>query len=192
MNLHPALLKELRTGRFERAGASGLYLPKSKVFVRGIWGSAVYREGKITQPWQFDENIVVNQGLNHILATEFNAGTPVTTWYIAPFEGNYTPVATDTAANITANSTESTAYTQANRVEWIEAAPASQSITNSASVAVFSINATKTIYGAFLVSTNTKSGTTGFLFAASRFAAARSVVNLDVINVTYTLTAADA
>jgi hypothetical protein len=191
MNLHPALINELRKGRFERAGGSGLYLPSSKVFIKGLWGSAVRRGDRLVQPWQFDENIVVNEGLNHILNTEFHATAQITTWYIGIFEGNYTPVAGDTAANIAANSTESTAYTQANRVEWVEGAAAAQSITNPAA-SQFNINATKTIYGAFLVSSNVKSGVTGTLFAASRFASSRAVVNLDQILVTYTLTAADA
>lgn len=191
MNLHPALINELRARRFERAGASGLYLPSSKVFVKGLWGSAVRRGGRLVQPWQFDENIVVNEGLNHILNVEFHATAQITTWYIAIFEGNYTPVAGDTAANIAANSTESTAYTQANRVEWVEGAAAAQSITNP-SASQFDINATKTIFGAFLVSSNVKSGVTGTLFAASRFAASRLVQNNDDLLVTYTLTAADA
>jgi hypothetical protein len=61
-------------------------------------------------------------------------------------------------------------------------------ISNSASVAVFSINGTTTVGGAFLTSDDTKSGTTGVLFSASDFAAPgdRAVVSGDVINVTYT------
>jgi mevalonate kinase len=61
-------------------------------------------------------------------------------------------------------------------------------ITNSASVAVFSINATTTIAGAFLSSDNTKSGTTGVLFSVANFASPgdRAVVSGDTLNVTYT------
>jgi hypothetical protein len=61
-------------------------------------------------------------------------------------------------------------------------------ITNSASVAVFSINATTTIAGAFLTSDNTKGGTTGVLFSVANFQAPgdRAVVSGDTLNVTYT------
>jgi len=61
-------------------------------------------------------------------------------------------------------------------------------ISNSASPATFSINATATIGGAFLTSNNTKGGTTGILFSASDFAAPgdRSVVSGDTLSVTYT------
>ena len=54
------------------------------------------------------------------------------------------------------------------------------------------MNASITVYGAFLVSTSTKSGTTGTLLAASRFTSARAVVSSDQLLITYTLTAADA
>ena len=191
MNLHPALLREIRNRKFEVA-PNGLYLPKSKVLVAGMFGNQVRKATGELTPMQWSDNIIVNEGLNHILDVIFHAATQITTWYIAPFEGNYTPVATDTAANITANSTESTAYTESTRVEYNEAAAASQSITNSANKATFSINATKTLYGAFLVSNSTKSATTGTLAAASRFSASRAVVNTDQLLVTYTITAADA
>jgi hypothetical protein len=63
--------------------------------------------------------------------------------------------------------------------------------TNSASVAVFTINATATVGGAFLVSNDTKSGTTGTLFSAADFTGGdRSVGSGDTLNVTYTLSLA--
>jgi hypothetical protein len=60
-------------------------------------------------------------------------------------------------------------------------------ISNSASVAVFSINGTTTVGGAFLTTDNTKGGTSGTLFSASDFQSPgdRSVVSGDVINLTY-------
>lgn len=157
----------------------------------GVFHFEQYRDGVKIDEWD-SENIVVNEGLNHILDVVLHASTQAATWYVGLFEGNYTPVATDTAANITANSTECTAYDETNRVTWVEAAASSQSITNSANKATFTINATKTIYGAFLISDNTKSGTSGTLLAASKFAASRSVVATDVLLVTYTISAASA
>jgi hypothetical protein len=60
-------------------------------------------------------------------------------------------------------------------------------ISNSAAVAVFSINGTTTVGGAFLTTDNTKGGTTGTLFSASDFQSPgdRAVVSGDVINLTY-------
>jgi hypothetical protein len=192
--LNEALKRELRkkiaNHKYERS-ETGLFIPGANLLLGGVFGHRVRHDGKWSG-WEFAPNIVVDQGLDHILDVAFSAATQLTTWYIAPFEGNYTPLSTDTSADIASNATESTAYSEANRVTWVEAGVSSQSITNSASPADFSINATKTMYGAFLISNNTKSGTTGTLAAASRFAASRSVVNLDTLSITYTLTAADA
>jgi hypothetical protein len=64
--------------------------------------------------------------------------------------------------------------------------------TNSASPASFTINATSTVGGAFLVSNSTKGGTTGTLYSAADFSAPgdRSVASSDILNVTYTLSLA--
>lgn len=138
------------------------------------------------------KNIVVNEGLNHALSVLLAGGTQVNPWHVGLFEGNYTPVAADTAANITANSTECTAYDEATRQVYNEAAPSGQSVTNSANKATFTMNATKTVYGAFIASASAKSATSGTLLAASRFSASRAVVDNDQLLVTYTFAAADA
>ena len=154
----------------------------------GIWDFEHVRDGRVIDRWS-DKNLIVNEGLNHILGVEFNGVTQIGTWYIGLFEANYTPVAGLTAATVTASATECIAYSEATRVAYVEAAAAAQSITNSASKATFTINATKTIYGAFLVSASAKSATTGTLFSASQFGASKSVVALDQLLVTYTINA---
>jgi hypothetical protein len=85
---------------------------------------------------------------------------------------------------------EDVAYSQATRPACTFGAATTADpsvISNSASVAVFSINGTTTIAGAFLTSNNTKSGTTGILFSASDFQSPgdRAVVSGDTLNVTY-------
>ncbi len=169
---------------------TGLIKPDGFVGI-GRYHGQIIRDGKVIDEWE-DENLVVNEGLNSLLSVYFNGGTQITTWYCGVFEGNYTPVATVTAATIASASTECTAYASATRPEWVEAAPSSQSITNSASRASFVFNASKTIYGAFLVSTSTKSGTSGTLFSAARFSTSKAVVNTDELLLTYTFTAASA
>ena len=60
-------------------------------------------------------------------------------------------------------------------------------ITNAASTATFSINNTVTVGGAFLISNNTKGGTSGILFSASDFQSPgdRAMVSGDTLQVTY-------
>lgn len=171
-----------------RESAGGILIPDHNLVVGGIFDFEHIRNGETIDRWS-TPNLVTNEGLNHILGVEFHGDTQITSWYIGLFEGNYTPVAGVTAATITAAATECTAYDSATRPAYDEAAAASQSITNSASRASFVFNATKTIYGAFLVSASAKSATTGTLFAASRFAASKAVVDDDELLVTYTIAA---
>jgi hypothetical protein len=170
------------------ASEGGILLPNSQLNLGGVFHVEHMRDGALIDSWD-SPNLVTNEGLNSVLGVYFHGDTQITTWYIGLFEGNYTPVATVTAATITSAATESTAYDEATRVEYNEAAAASQSITNSANKATFTINATKTIYGAFLVSASAKSATTGVLLSAARFGSSKSVVDNDQLLVTYTFAA---
>lgn len=166
----------------------GLLMPATNLMLGGEYHCTHKRKGEVIDEWTCP-NIVVNEGLDALLDIMFAGATQIATWYIGVFEANYTPVATVTAATITSASTESTAYDEATRPTYVEAAASGQSITNSASRATFTFNATKTIYGAFLVSDSAKSGTSGTLFSAAKFSTSKSVVNTDELLLTYTFSA---
>jgi len=172
----------------------GLLLPekqKLKARLGGRFIGEIVRGGKVIDQWE-DRNLVVNEGLDALLNIMFHGSTQITTWYIGLFEGNYTPVSGVTAATIVAAATECTAYSESTRPSYDEAASSGQSITNAASRATFTFNATKTIYGAFLTSLATKSGTTGTLFSAARFGSSKNVESGDQLLLTYVFTAASA
>ena len=173
---------------FEQSSGGVLVPARSKLIVGGKYLGQIIRDGRVIDEWE-DDNIVVNEGLNSLLNIMFFSGTQITAWYLGLFEGNYTPVSTVTAATITAASTETTAYASATRPAYTAVAAASQSETNAAARASFIFNATKTIYGAFLVSNATKSSTAGTLFSAAQFASSKNVVNLDELLLTYTFNA---
>jgi hypothetical protein len=143
--------------------------------------------------WEAEsKNLVVNVGLKDMNEKYFTGSTYTATWYIGLYgaAASNTPAAGDTAASH-AGWTEETGYSNANRptATFGTSTTADPSvISNSASPASFSINATATIGGAFLISNNTKGGTTGILFSAADFQSPgdRSVVNGDTLNVTYT------
>ena len=65
------------------------------------------------------KNLITTVGLNHILDTQFHAGTQNTTWYIG-LKGAGTPVAADTMASHSSWA-ELTGYS-GNRKEWTEGA----------------------------------------------------------------------
>lgn len=142
------------------------------------------------------KNLVVNVGLKYMAGSALAAETQVTTWYLGLYGAgaSNTPAAGDTASSH-AGWTEITPYSNATRptATFAAATTANPSVvTNSASPAAFSINATATVGGAFLISNNTKGGTTGTLFSAADFQSPgdRNVVNGDTLNVTYTFSLA--
>lgn len=148
--------------------------------------------------WELtDHNTVVNVGLQDMNAKYFTGSAYTAAWYLGLITGpgaSVTIAAGDTASSH-AGWTEATGYSQATRPACTFGTPttANPSVaTNSASTATFSINATATIAGAFLISNNTKSGTTGTLYSAAKFQSPgdRSVINGDTITVTYTLSLA--
>jgi len=83
-------------------------------------------------------------------------------------------------------------YSDATRPALVPGAVAAGSVDNSASKAVFNINGTTTIFGAFVTDILTKSGAAGLLYGVADFATSRAVISGDTLNVTVTLTAASA
>ena len=140
-------------------------------------------------------NIVVDEGLTYILDTALSNGTQNANHYIGIFKNPYPPVASNVAATFASAGVANeitTEIDETTRPAWTEAGVTSKTITNSASPAAFTANATVSAHGAFLISNSTLGGTSGKLIAASQFSAVRNLVDTDVLNVTYTLTIADA
>ena len=138
------------------------------------------------------KNLVVNQGLQDMNTKYFKGSSYTAAWYIGLYgaAASNDPTAADTAASHP-GFTEIVPYSNATRpaATFGTATTADPSvISNSASPAVYTINATATVGGAFLISDNTKSGTAGVLFSASDFAAPgdRNVSSGDTIQITYT------
>lgn len=152
-----------------------------------------YRGGKLLGISEtIPHNLIYNLGLNHILDSTFhNDASP--TWYVLLYNTNTTPLAAHTYAS--KSFTEDVDYDEATRPEYQEAAASSQSMTNAANKATFTITTGgQTIYGCALVDDSTKgdSAAGGAVMACGGLISpARVVAAADVLNVTYTITQAD-
>lgn len=170
-------------------------LLKAGAKFRGIWEIEVYDKlgGKLIGQSSC-QNIITDEGLNRILNVMLHAATAITTWYVELYESN-----TAGAANMTYDVptyTICTAYAEGARPAYVEAESTAKSTTNSANKAVFTMNASKTIYGSALVSVTTAgdhtAGANNVLFCAGLYTTAQPVISGNVVNATYTVTAADA
>jgi len=143
-------------------------------------------DGNIKGVYDFP-NGIVDEGLNHILNTQFHGTSQVSTWYIGLVDNDsWTAFADADTLSSHAGWAENSHYTESERVTWAEDAAATRSITNS-TTADFSINATGNIKGIFVSSNGVKAGATGTLWSTAAFSSVVSVANGDTLKVTYTV-----
>lgn len=132
-------------------------------------------------------NGITDVGLNALLDIMFHAATQITTWYIGLIDNSgFSALANGDTSASHAGWNEFTTYSEANRVDWVEGAAASRSISNP-SPSVFNITGSGTVKGIFIIDNNTKSGSTGTLWATALFSANVAVQNGDQLKVTYTV-----
>lgn len=132
------------------------------------------------------KNGVTNTGMNNMLDVYFNSGSQSANWYIGLIDNSgYSGVAASDTISSHAGWTENTDYTESNRVAWGNGSASGQAVTN-ASAAEFSINASITIKGAFVVNQNTKGGTTGTLYSTGVLAGTQALSSGQTLRVTYT------
>lgn len=147
-------------------------------------------------------NLVTNEGLDDLLTKYLKGSAYTAAWYVGLIDNaSFGAVAAgDTAAKIslTANSPttndwqEADDYSESVRQTLTLGSVSGQSVNNVASKAVYSINGTVTVKGAFIASSSTKGGTSGVLYGEAAFSTARDLLSGDTLNVTCTLTAATA
>lgn len=133
-------------------------------------------------------NGITNEGKNYILDTMFNSQTQIaqSAWCIGLISNSGTPTlaAADTMASHAWS--ENVSYSQSTRVAWGPGNASSQQVTN-ASAATFDITGTDTLYGVFMASNNTKSGTSGILWTTAAFASTIPVTSGDQIKISYAI-----
>ena len=154
-----------------------------EIVCKGADGQEKWREER--------DNLIVDVGLNDLLDKYLKGSSYTAAWYVG-IKGAGTAVEADTVASHS-SWTELTGYTQAARPTLTLGTVASKSVNNSASKASFSVNATATVAGAFLISDSTKGGTSsGILYGVVDFSSTRAVISGDTLEITVTLTSASA
>jgi len=176
-----------------------------KLNLKGKFYFKHYREGKLICEESFD-NLFMNESLVYALNSAFGvsvggAPTPYSNLYIGLSQENRTWQATDAAATVNTVANEMQIYSPATRPAWAPVALSdigSIMLSSSGAEALFTIGdlsgtgGQTTVYGAFLISSNTKDGSgdaLATLIAGNNFGASRILFSNDEFRVGYTLTA---
>jgi hypothetical protein len=140
------------------------------------------------------KNLVTRAGVQ-AMNTRFFVTSTTPAWYVGLVDGGGTaPVYSsfDVINSHTGWTEFYLYYSQANRPTCsfgtaTTSSPSVISNSTGSSLAIYSITGPGSVAGAFLVSENTKNGTTGVLFSVAGFTSGiRSVANGDTLQVTYT------
>lgn len=143
--------------------------------------SCVDKDGNLKWEETF-ENLVTTQGKTDIIDKYFKGSAYTAGWFCG-LKGTGSAVVGDTAASH-AGWAEVNPYA-GNRPAIVFGTTAAGS--NTATTIAYTITGTATVAGAFIQSVNT--GGTGVLYSAGDFAASRSVLSGDTLNVTLTVSA---
>jgi hypothetical protein len=167
MRFRNEIRRNLMNNAYELADDGRILVPSMGAFIGGVFTTSINGQDVRTHP-----NLFVTEGRNHVLSVVCKGAAQVTTWRIAPFEGNVTPDATWTAATFKDTATEFTSYDETTRREWVEGTVSGGAVSNTGDRAIFTISSgvtNKDLYGAALISASAKSATTGTLLAAGLF-----------------------
>ena len=168
--------------------AEGIFFPR-----QGVMASGEYFDRINGGEWDRTPNLIVTEGLAHILSVALGATAKPAGYYLALFSGAAAPAANWTAASFAAAASEivsmTEGYTSPTRPAWTPGVAATNSIDNMAAVATVTIATTGQINvtGAAMLTSSVRGGTTGVLVSATRYAAARTFQNGDTYDIGYRL-----
>ncbi|WP_111894262.1 hypothetical protein [Acinetobacter sp. MB5] len=165
----------------------GLYFPRQGVIAKGKYYDRI-NDGE----WSCTDNLVVSEGLTHMLSVALGSTAKPAGYYLALFSGATAPAANWTAATFPSVAQEITSltegYADATRPVWTPGAAANGSISNSVAASLTITTATTlNVTGLALLTNSTRGGTSGVLVSATKFASARSFQNGDVYQIGYEL-----
>jgi hypothetical protein len=178
----------------------GLQMKEQKDMNLGLanYWEVVCHDSNGVEKWrEKNKNLVTTAGADMILETALDGQTQITAWFVG-LKNAGTAVIADTMAShgTWTEIVHTTKYSETVRQTLTLGSvtgTTTSSIDNVGNLATFSINATSTVAGAFIVSNNaTSDATAGELYGVVDFGSARGVISGDTLTVTVTLTAKTA
>lgn len=159
----------------------------------GVWiGKIIDSDGNVRDEWEC-ENLVVDEGINHILNVAFNSKTQTAAYYVALNGSNISPASNWDYADMGAGGlfTEFVDYDEGVRQTWGIITTTNKSITNATPASFTISTGGGTVYGGIIVSNATKNDATvaaaNVMVCALNFGSAKVLAAAEVIQLQYTL-----
>ena len=188
MKLRNELAKAIHHENFD-VTAEGIFFPK-----QGVMASGEYFDRINGGEWERTPNLIVTEGLAHILSVALGGTAKPAGYYLALFSGAAAPAANWTAASFAAAASEivsmTEGYTSPTRPVWTPpASTATGSIDNMAAIASVTMATAGqlNVSGAAMLTNSTRGGTTGKLISATKYAADRVFQDGDTYDIGYRL-----
>lgn len=169
--------------------AEGIFFPK-----QGVMASGEYFDRINGGDWERTPNLIVTEGLAHILSVALGGTAKPAGYFLALFSGAAAPAANWTAASFAAAASEivsmTEGYTSPTRPAWTPpASVAGNSIDNMAAIASVTMATAGqlNVSGAAMLTNSTRGGTTGKLISATKYAADRVFQDGDTYDIGYRL-----
>ena len=169
--------------------AEGIFFPK-----QGVMASGEYFDRINGGDWERTPNLIVTEGLAHILSVALGGTAKPAGYFLALFSGAAAPAANWTAASFAAAASEivsmTEGYTSPTRPAWTPpSSTANNSIDNMAAIASVTMATAVqlNVSGAAMLTNSTRGGTTGKLISATKYAADRVFQDGDTYDIGYRL-----
>lgn len=165
-----AILRAFRNHQYEVKPDGRILMPKV-----GVQMGGVFRVHQDDAPSLVVHNTLMKAALSEFIQAILKQGTQRAAYYIGLYKNDVDPPNTVTSATLESTLGEFTHYSESTRQIWTPGDESNQQLDNSASLAIFTSDATGGgIWGAFLSTTSAKSSNAGLLVCAAQFPAQRS------------------
>lgn len=147
-----------------------------------VWELKILDENGVVIDSEKKHNLIPNEGLDFLIEAPFGLSAPIHNFYLGLYRGNYMPNQNTKASDIPSNMIEMTDYSELARPLWDKTKQSGPSIDNLSNKAEFTITQDRTIYGAFLVSSDVKGGSGGVVLSCVRFSSPKNVTSGQTLN----------
>lgn len=131
-------------------------------------------DGRVIDSVQ-QHNLIPAAGMAHLVRSPFGDVSPISTFYLGVFRGDYIPTESTSAADIPGNMIEIVDYSESQRPLWDRQFDGGSSMDNVDQKARITFTQDAMVRGMFLVSEPTKGGNSGLLLSCVRFATPKQV-----------------